>query len=54
MEQDGEGYVGHCDEVGTTSFGRTVEEAFANLRVATWRQLERQGGVVRAAGAGGT
>jgi predicted RNase H-like HicB family nuclease len=42
VAQDGDGYVGTCDEVGTTSFGRTVEEAFANLRVATWQHLERQ------------
>jgi hypothetical protein len=44
VEQDGDGYVGRCDEVGVTSVGRTVAEAFANLRTATWRQIERQGG----------
>ena len=51
VEQDGDGYVGHCDEVGVTSFGRTVAEAFANLQAATWRQIEREGGGVLAAGA---
>ncbi len=50
VEQDGDGYVGHCDEVGVTSFGRTVAEAFANLQAATWRQIERQGGGVLAGG----
>lgn len=39
VERDGDGYVGHCDEVGTTSYGHTVEQAFANLREVTWGQL---------------
>jgi hypothetical protein len=42
VERDGDGYVGHCYEVGTSSWGRTVEEAFHNLRIVTWRHLERQ------------
>jgi len=37
--QDGDWYVGTCDEVGTTGVGRTVAEAFANLHEATWRCL---------------
>ena len=43
VEQDGDGYFGHCDELGTSSWGRTVDEAFANLQAATWRYLEQQG-----------
>lgn len=42
VEREGERYVGHCYELGTECYGRTVEEAFANLRRATWKQLERQ------------
>ncbi len=42
VERDGDGFVGHCDEVGTTSRGRTVEEAFDNLRAATWDYLDQQ------------
>jgi len=42
VEEDGDGYIGHCDEVGTSSRGRTVEEAFANLRAATWDYLDQQ------------
>lgn len=42
VERDGDGYVGRCDEVGTISWGRTIEEAFDNLRAATWRALEQQ------------
>ena len=45
VTQDGDRYVGHCEEVGTTSVGQTVAEAFANLQVATWHRLaERSGG----------
>ncbi len=43
VQKDGDGYIGCCDEVGTTSVGRTVDEAFANLRLATWHALELQG-----------
>ncbi len=43
VERAVDGYIGTCCEAGTSSFGRTVEEAFANLREATWRQLEQQG-----------
>ena len=42
VERDGDGYVGRCEEIGATSRGETVEEAFANLRVATWRLVEQQ------------
>ena len=42
VERDGDSYVGNCYEVGTSSRGRTVEEAFNNLRIVTWRLLERQ------------
>jgi predicted RNase H-like HicB family nuclease len=42
VEKEGDCYVGHCHEVGTVSYGRTVEEAFANLREVTWQYLERQ------------
>jgi len=42
VEKQGEIYVGACYEVGTTCEGRTVEEAFANLRELTWRALEHQ------------
>ncbi len=42
VEKQGEIYVGTCYEVGTTCEGRTVEEAFANLRELTWSALERQ------------
>ena len=51
VTKDGDGYVGTCDEVGTTSFGHTVAEAFASLREATWRQLEVQGVVAVGVGA---
>ena len=44
VERHGDGYVGSCFEVGTSSFGRSVEEAFANLRAETWSQLDRDGG----------
>ncbi len=50
VEQDGDGYVGTCYEVGICSRGRTVEEAFANLRMATWRYLESQSGLELAVG----
>ena len=42
VQKDGDGYVGACYEVGTTSYGHTVEQAFANLREATWRRVENQ------------
>lgn len=42
VERDGDGYVGTCDEVGTRSYGHTVEQAFENLREATWSRLEQQ------------
>ena len=51
VERDGDGYIGTCYEAGTTSFGRTIEEAFANLRAATWSQIERQGLNARVVGA---
>ena len=48
--KDGDRYVGTCDELGTTSCGQTVAEAFANLRAAKWRHIEAQAGVAVAAG----
>ncbi|HSH82293.1 MAG TPA: hypothetical protein VLA19_27515 [Herpetosiphonaceae bacterium] len=48
VQKDGDGYIGTCDEVGTCSFGRTVEEAFSKLRTATWQRLEAQGVVAPA------
>ena len=42
VTQDGDRYVGTCEEVGTRSVGHTVAEAFANLRVATWHRLAAQ------------
>lgn len=42
--QDGDHFVGICEEVGTTSVGQTVAEAFANLRTATWKRLAAQHG----------
>ena len=40
--KEGDRYVGSCDEVGATSVGHTVAEAFANLHEATWRRLTAQ------------
>ena len=50
VQKDGDTYIGCCDEVGTTSVGRTVEEAFSNLRMATWRELQRVEAVAMDAG----
>ena len=51
VTKDGDRYVGTCDELGTSSVGQTVAEAFANLRLATWRLLEAQGRVASGHGA---
>ena len=40
VHREGDAYVAHCPEVGTTSQGPTVEEAVANLREATELYLE--------------
>ncbi len=48
VEKGPDGYIGTCDEVGTCSFGHTVEEAFSKLRAATWQRLESQGVVASA------
>ncbi len=50
VTKDGDRYVGTCGEVGTTVFGRTVAEAFAKLREATWNQLKTQGAATSCAG----
>jgi len=40
IHREGEWYVADCPEVGTTSQGRTLEEAVANLKEATELFLE--------------
>ncbi len=42
VERVGDSYVGYCDELGTSAHGKTLEEAFANLTVATQQALRVQ------------
>jgi hypothetical protein len=51
VEQDGDGYVGNCYELGITCYGSTVDETFAKLREASWLYLnERAAGESRQVG----
>jgi len=40
LQKEEDMYVARCPEVGTTSQGRTIEEALANLKEATELYLE--------------
>lgn len=40
VHQEGDVYVADCPEVGTSSYGETIEEAIANLKEATELYLE--------------
>ncbi len=40
IRKEGRWYVAECPEVGTTSQGRTIENALANLKEATELYLE--------------
>ncbi len=40
VHQEDEVYVADCPEVGTSSYGDTIEEAIANLKEATELYLE--------------
>jgi len=40
IHQEAEWFVAECPDVGTTSQGKTVEEAIANLKEATEVYLE--------------
>jgi predicted RNase H-like HicB family nuclease len=40
LYQEGDLYVADCPEVGTVSQGKSIEEAFANLKEATELYLE--------------
>jgi len=40
LHQEGDLYVADCPEVGTVSQGKSIEEAFANLKEATELYLE--------------
>lgn len=40
LHKEGKWYVAHCEEIGTVSQGKTVEEAIKNLKEATELYLE--------------
>jgi predicted RNase H-like HicB family nuclease len=40
LHKEGDGFVAYCPEVGTTSQGKSVEDAIANLKEATELYLE--------------
>lgn len=40
VHQEDDVYVADCPEVGTSSYGNTIEEAIANLKEATELYLE--------------
>ena len=40
LHKEGDLYVADCPEVGTVSQGKSIEEAIANLKVATELYLE--------------
>ena len=40
LHKEGGWYVAHCEEIGTVSQGKTIEESVRNLREATELYLE--------------